>query len=129
MTTFPELFAEVTAGGAGFGHRQHVELTYLAITRVGPEQAKALVTEGIRQTATDAGVPGTFHVTMTVAWLELVGHHVAQEPGASFDELVAHNPPLLDKALLSRFYDETTLRSDAARATWTEPDRAPFPWA
>lgn len=128
MTTFDQLMSEVTPGGHGFGHRQHVQLTYLAITRVGLEPARALVADGIRETATAAGVPQKFHATMTGAWLELVGHHVTEEPGASFEELVSHNPALLDKALLSRFYEDTTLASDAARAAWTEPDRAPFPW-
>ena len=32
-STFDELFAEVTASGGRFGHREHVHLTWLAVRR------------------------------------------------------------------------------------------------
>ncbi|WP_201776190.1 hypothetical protein [Streptacidiphilus melanogenes] len=127
---FRALMAEVTADGQRFGHRQHVELTWLAVRRHGASHAAELVGEGIRRTATAAGAPQKFHVTMTRAWVELVAHHLTADAGPSddFDTFAARHPELLDKALLSRFYRPETLAGAAARVTWVAPDLAPFPW-
>ncbi|WP_201776829.1 hypothetical protein [Streptacidiphilus anmyonensis] len=133
---FRQLMAEVMADAERFGHRQHVQLTWLAVRRHGASQAVELVGEGIRRTATAAGAPQKFHVTMTRAWVELVAHHLAADDGANparaagadFDAFAARHPELLDKALLSRFYTPQTLAADTSRTTWIEPDLAPFPW-
>ncbi|MEY9875155.1 2'-5' RNA ligase [Streptacidiphilus sp. MAP12-33] len=130
---FQELMSEVMAGADRFGHRQHVQLTWLAVRRHGAEQAAGLVGDGISRTATAAGAPQKFHVTMTRAWADLVAHHVAADSrgdGApdDFDAFAARHPDLLDKTLLDRFYAPSTLATDAARTDWVEPDLAPFPW-
>jgi hypothetical protein len=130
---FRELMGEVMAGADRFGHRQHVQLTWLAVRRHGASQAADLVGEGILRTATAAGAPRKFHVTMTRAWVELVAHHIAADgaPGDAsrdFDAFAERHPELLDKTLLSRFYRPETLASDTARTSWVEPDLAPFPW-
>ncbi|MEV0587444.1 hypothetical protein [Nonomuraea sp. NPDC050310] len=126
MTAFDELMAEVMRGAARFGHREHVHLTWLAVRRCGTEAAVGLVSDGIRQTARYAGAPQKYHATMSRAWVELVGYHVAE--GEEFAEFVGRNPALLDKRLLGRFYRSTTLAAPRARSGWVEPDLAPFPW-
>ncbi|WP_414170467.1 hypothetical protein ACMATS_36555 [Streptoverticillium reticulum] len=63
---------------------------------------------------------------MSRAWVELVGHHVADEE--DFETFAARHPQLLDTTLLGRFYRPQTLAGDAARAGWVEPDPVPFPW-
>jgi hypothetical protein len=107
-----------------------VQLTWLAVRRHGATTAADLVGEGIRATATAAGAPQKFHVTMTRAWVELVAHHLAAAEAApeAFDAFARSNPDLLDRTLLSRFYRPETLAGDAARTGWIEPDLAPFPW-
>ena len=129
-TPFDELMAEVMAGAARFGHRQHVQLTWLAVRRYGTAMAISLVSEGIQQTVRYAGAPQKYHATVSRAWVELVGHHVGEpEPGDDeFGTFVSHNPALLDKRLLTRFYRSSTLASPEARTGWVEPDLAPFPW-
>jgi hypothetical protein len=129
-TPFDELMREVMAGAARFGHRQHVHLTWLAVRRYGPASAITLVSEGIQQTARYAGAPQKYHVTVSRAWVELVGHHAVQ-PGPDendFASFIGRNPALLDKRLLARFYRSATLASQQARSGWVEPDLAPFPW-
>jgi hypothetical protein len=129
MTTqFQALMQEVMADTDRFGHRQHVQLTWLAVRRVGADEAVDLVSTGIRETATYAGRPQKYHATVSRAWVELVAHHVQELPDAGFDEYVAHNPALLDKRLLTRFYSSRTLASGPARTGWVDPDVAPFPW-
>jgi hypothetical protein len=65
---------------------------------------------------------------MSRAWVELIGYHVAEREVDDFDAFLAHNPALLDKRLLLRFYEPATLSSATARSGWVEPDRA-FPAA
>jgi hypothetical protein len=126
--TFDELMAEVLAGAHRFGHREHVQLTWLAVRRCGVPAAIGLVSAGIQSTARYAGAPQKYHATVSRAWVELVGHHAAERDDRDFAEFAEHHSALLDKRLLTRFYRPATLASPAARAGWVEPDRAPFPW-
>jgi hypothetical protein len=150
---FDTLMTEVLAGSGGrFGHRQHVQLTWLAVRRYGMPAAIRLVSDGIRRTARYAGAPQKYHETISRAWVELVAHHAIGHPArgtghkaggtgparstghpagqeADFATFAAASPLLLDKRLLTRFYRPATLAAPAARTSWVEPDRAPFPWA
>jgi hypothetical protein len=125
---FDELMDEVMASAGSFGHRQHVHLTWLAVRRAGMPAAVALVSEGIQRTARYAGAPQKYHVTVSRAWVELVAHHAAEHSAADFTAFAEHNPELLDKRLLSRFYRSATLAGGEARTGWVEPDLSPFPW-
>jgi hypothetical protein len=127
-STFDELFAEVTASGGRFGHREHVHLTWLAVRRCGMPAAVDLVNRGIQRTARYAGAPQKYHATVSRAWVELVAYHVAELAGGNFDTFANHHPALLDKRLLSRFYRSSTLAGARAKAGWVEPDLASFPW-
>ncbi|GAA1656379.1 hypothetical protein GCM10009765_02200 [Fodinicola feengrottensis] len=128
MTTFPDLMNEVLADAPRFGHREHVHLTWLAVRRCGVPAAIDLVSDGIQRTARYAGAPRKYHVTVSRAWVELVGHHVTETAETDFDAFVRHHSALLDKRLLTRFYRSTTLAGEAARTGWVGPDLAPFPW-
>jgi hypothetical protein len=125
---FTTLMREVMAISDRFGHRQHVHLTWLAVRRYGQAPAITLVSDGIQRTARYAGAPQKYNATMSRAWAELIGHHVAENDAADFGTFASQNPALLDKRLLTRFYRPTTLASTAARTGWVEPDLAPFPW-
>jgi hypothetical protein len=120
--------AEVMTSADTFGHRQHVHLTWLAVHHAGMPAAVSLVSEGIRRTARYAGAPQKYHVTVSRAWVELVAHHLAEDPAPDFTTFARRNPELLDKRLLTRFYRSTTLAGSRARTGWVEPDLAPFPW-
>ncbi|WP_216901936.1 hypothetical protein [Nocardia alni] len=125
---YTDLLTEVTADAGRFGHRQHLHLTYLAVRRYGTPRAIELVSDGIQRTARYQGAPRKYHTTVSRAWVELVGHHVIDTTADDFDTFIDHNPALLDKRLLTRFYRTTTLASPAARTGWVEPDLTPFPW-
>ncbi|MGW1195445.1 hypothetical protein ACWD4B_06235 [Streptomyces sp. NPDC002536] len=128
-TEFTELMHEAMTGADRFGHCQHVRLTWLAVRTYGTAAAVDLVSDGIRHTAAAAGAPEKFHATMSRAWVELVGHHAADEDNeGDFETFAARHPQLLDATLLGRFYRPQTLAGDAARAGWVEPDLVPFPW-
>ena len=124
---FDGLMSQVMTGAAHFGHRQHVHLSWLAVRRYGASDACHLVSAGIQRTARYAGAPQKYHSTMSRAWIELIAYHVAEHDIADFDEFDERNPALLDKRLLLRFYEPSTLASPAARTGWVDPDRAAFP--
>jgi hypothetical protein len=127
--SFQALFDEVMADAERFGHRQHVRLTWLAVRRYGTDEAVAVVSDGIQQTARYAGAPQKYHATVSRAWVEAVGFHIGEHPGDEFDAFAEANPGLMDKRLLSRFYSSALLASPEARSGWVEPDRRPFPWS
>lgn len=127
-TTFEQLMTAARAPGAGFDHRAHVHLTWLAVRGAGMPAAIGLVSDGLQRTTRYAGVPQKYHATVSRAWVELVAHHAFAHPAADFAEFASRNPALLDKRLLSRFYRSATLASPRARTGWVEPDEAPFPW-
>jgi hypothetical protein len=124
---FASLMAEVMATSERFGHRQHVHLTWLAVRRYGARAAIDLVSDGIRRTATYAGAPQKYHSTVSRAWVEIIGHHVADQPDLPFDAWVDRYPAVLDKRLLTRHWRSSTLASDEARSGWVEPDLVPLP--
>jgi hypothetical protein len=121
VTAFEALLAEATAGAGRFGHREHVRLTWLAVTRFGVAAAVDLVGGGIERVA-----PGKYHATLTRAWVEVVGRHVAEAADPDFDAFLARCPDLLDKRLLDRHYRPATLAAAAARTGWVPPDLRPL---
>ncbi|GAB2512724.1 hypothetical protein [Nocardia heshunensis] len=125
---FDEMMAEVMAEAERFGHRQHVHLTWLAVRRCGVAAAIELVSNGIQRTARYAGAPQKYHVTVSRAWVELVGHHAFESGEDEFAAFAEHHRALLDKRLLMRFYRPGTLALPQARNGWVEPDLTDFPW-
>ena len=119
---------EVMADADHFGHRQHIHLTWLAVRRYGTTAAVELVSDGIQRTARYAGAPQKYNATVSRAWVELVGHHAAEQPTRDFTDFIERHRALLDKRLLTRFYRATTLADAQARTGWVDPDLAPFPW-
>ncbi|MFG3258794.1 hypothetical protein [Streptomyces sp. NPDC048172] len=123
-----ELAAEAVSDSPRFDHRAHLRLTWLAVHRVGMPSAVGVVSDVLRRTARYAGAPQKYHATVSRAWVELVAHHVAEEPRLGFAAFVDRNPALRDKRLLTRFYRPATLAAPEARTAWVTPDLTPFPW-
>lgn len=124
------IMAEITEGGQRFGHRQHIQLAFIAGRRHGAAAVADLMREWLGQIAAAHGAPHKYHETMTVAWARLVAYHVATDPELTdFDGFADRYPALLDKTLLWRHYTPTLLGSDAARKAWVPPDLTPFPAA
>jgi hypothetical protein len=122
------IMAEISDGGQRFGHRQHVQLAFVAARRHGAAATSDVMREWIKQIAAAHGAPERYHETITVAWAKLVAHHVAEDPAlSSFDAFVGANPALLDKTLLTRHYSPSVLGSATAKAAWVAPDLAALP--
>jgi hypothetical protein len=100
--------------GPAFPHERHVRVAWGLSQRYAHDEALARLSEGIRDIAERAGVPGKHHETMTRAWFELV---------AQAESLDMHRE-LLDRSLLARYYSPERL--EAGRHQWVEPDLAPL---
>ena len=120
MDTFEELMGEVLSTADRFGHREHVRLTWLAVRRCGTAAAVDLVSNGIQQTARYAGAPQKYNATVSRAWVELTAYHMNEAPDETFDELLERNPGLLNKRLLTHFYEP---------APSPQPRHAPAGWS
>jgi hypothetical protein len=111
----------------GFGHREHLELTwnYLGMYEIGGAHQTAAC--AIRHVANLHGVPDRYHATITRSWVHLVAIHRQASEARSFDEFIAHNPRLLDRHLLERHYSRELIASSEARTRWVEPDIRQLP--
>jgi hypothetical protein len=125
MLTDEELIAGFEAASlAAFPHADHVRLTILYLARHGRDETQKRLFEGLQRFATAKGVPEKFHVTMTIAWLDLVDDARRRHPGAAdASALVTACPELLNRDALLRFYSPERLSSDEARQRWVPPDR------
>jgi hypothetical protein len=122
-----QVLHEILARGEGFGHRQHVELTWRYVEMRGPAGAADAVAAAIRELAAANGQPAKYHETMTRSWARCVAVHAERWPAPTAPEFIDRNPELLDPALLSHFYSSALLGSDAARARWVAPDLRDLP--
>lgn len=123
-----DIMAEITADEQRFGHRQHIQLAFIAGRRHGAAAISDLMRVWIKQIAAAHGAPHKYHETITVAWARLVAHHVAGDPELhSFEAFVERHPALLDKTLLAKHYSPTALDSAAARTGWLPPDLLALP--
>lgn len=111
----------------GFGHQQHLELTWRYLHLYEPDEAQRAVARTIRQVASAHGAPGKYHETITRCWVHLVALHRAQSDAESFDEFIAENRGLLDRHLLDAHYSPELISSTRARTRWTEPDLRDLP--
>jgi hypothetical protein len=120
----------ITGSGGEFRHRQHINLAFYAVRRYGMPAAVGMICGWIQQIAAYERAPQKYHHTVSRAWVELVAHHVAADPGcADFEVFAERNAALLDKRLLGRHYRSSTLAAGPARHGWVEPDLLPFPWS
>jgi hypothetical protein len=124
------IWPEITGADEDFGHRQHINLAFLAVRRYGMPEAITRICDWIQHIAAYARAPQKYHYTVSRAWVEIVAYHIEADPGcADFGTFAVRHSGLLDKRLLSRHYRSSTLAAPTARHGWVEPDLLPFPWS
>jgi len=109
-----------------FPHEEHLHVVFAQSGRADLPATVAFLRDGIRRMAAANGNPGAYHETRTVAWVRLVVAARAGFTGAFAEFLDAH-PELRRRDLLDEYYSPELLNSDAARAAFADPDRAPLP--
>jgi len=121
-----ERFARGELDPGSFPHREHVRLGFEMLQRHDFADAAHRYSCALRAMAAKAGRPGTFHQTVTIAFLALIGERLqGVAAGADFAAFARANPDLMDKSALARWYRPERLMTEAARRTFLLPDRAP----
>jgi hypothetical protein len=119
-------FEATTIDRTAFHHREHLYVAWCYLRAMPLEDALARYVRHLRQLAISLGAPQKFHATMTWAYLVLLREAMDQSPDASFDELLAKHPGLVDRrrGALDAYYERAQLDSDEARRRFVLPRRA-----
>jgi hypothetical protein len=119
-------FETATIDPARFHHREHLRVAWCYLSALPVEDALARYVHHLRRLTIALGAADKFHATMTWAYVVLLNDAMARAPEASFDELLATNPALLDHraGALYEHYDRAQLGSDDARRRFVLPRRA-----
>ena len=111
-----------------FGHRDHVRVAWLLLSRHGAAAGSDTFAAGLRRFAAAHDVADRYHETLTQFWLRLVAHAMGERPELDDpDVFVKAFPALLDKSLPERHWSRELLWSDAARRAFVEPDLLALP--
>jgi len=120
-------FEALAIAPAEFRHREHVRLAYAMLRGADFGDAAVRFRRALRRFADAAGAHGTYHETLTWAYLALVAQRMAEDPlAATSHELVARHPDLVDhrRGAVARYYDVAAITaSPLARAVFVLPER------
>lgn len=111
-----------------FPHEEHLHVVFVKSARAAPDETLAFMRAGIRAMAAAGGDPAKYHETRTTAWVGLIV--VARSGfGGTFDKFLIAHPELVRRDLLSDYYSDEVLTSDAARAGFVAADLRSLPTA
>jgi hypothetical protein len=114
-----------------WNHRAHVRVAFLYAFQHQFDQALERMRVGLRALNAAHQVPNLpdrgYNETITVAFLRLIYAACHNGQFSSSADFCDHNPDLLDKTALLRFYSRECLSSPQAKTTFVEPDLAPLP--
>ena len=107
---------------AAFPHREHVRMGYEMLRRYDFAAAAYHYSCGLRVMTARAGRPEAFHQTTTIAFLSLIAERLAlgAKP-ADFTAFERDHPDLMDKSVLTQWYQPERLALAAARQTFLLP--------
>jgi hypothetical protein len=119
-----ERFLRGELDAASFPHREHVRMGFELLGRHDFPETVLHFSRALRAMAARAGRPEAFHQTVTVAFLALIAERMAGGRWDDFVSFARHNPDLIDKRALARWYRPERLASVVARRTFILPDPA-----
>lgn len=113
-----------------FHHADHVRLAYAYLSRLPVLEALEKFAAALRRYAAARGKVKLYHETITYAYFFLIRERMtraATENCSSndWDDFARRNPDLFvwKGGILHRYYHESTLQSDLARAVFVLPDK------
>jgi hypothetical protein len=127
-------FRVVTLPKREWTHAAHLAVGTWHVSTFGEAGSLVRLRRGITTLNTSHGTPNTdtrgYHETITAAYVTLIARVVAsfgtERPAAEVARAVLGGSLARRDALLA-YYTPDALFSVAARHSWVEPDRAPFP--
>jgi len=108
-----------------FHHADHVRLAFAYLSENRPLQALEKFTAALKRFAAARRKPQLYHETITHAYFFLIRDRMARTTPQNWEDFAASNMDLLQwkGGVLSRYYDEATLKSDLAREVFLFPDK------
>ena len=120
-----ERFESGAISAESFHHADHVHLAFAYLCEYPVFEALQRFCVALKRFAEKLGKSQLYHETITCAYLLLINERMSREPCNDWDAFAASNPDLLmwKGGILSRYYEETTLKSDFARRVFVLPDK------
>jgi len=110
---------------SNFHHADHVRLAFAYLCQFPPLDALDRFTAALKHYAAALSKANLYHETITHAYFFLIRERMARTSTLDWDEFIAANRDLLawKNGILSRYYEDATLRSELARAVFLFPDK------
>jgi hypothetical protein len=108
-----------------FHHADHVRLAFAYLCRYPVLQALEKFASALKRFAAARGKTQLYNETITCAYLFLICERMARCEGVGWEEFARDNSDLLiwKDGILSRYYQEETLKSELARHVFVLPDK------
>jgi hypothetical protein len=108
-----------------FHHADHVRLAFAYLGKYPVLQALDKFAMALKRFATARGKTQLYNETITHAYFFLIRERMARCEGAGWEEFARLNADLLiwKGGILSRYYQEATLKSELARNVFVFPDK------
>jgi len=108
-----------------FRHADHVHLAFAYLCQYPILQALEKFATALKRFAEARGKPQLYHETITYSYFFLIRERMARCGGVEWEDFALRNPDLLTwkDGILTRYYHESTLKSDLARTVFVFPDR------
>lgn len=122
-----ESFESGAVPESGFHHADHVRLAFAYLRNYPVLSALEKFSAALKHFAARHGKTQLYNETITCAYIFLIAERIARSGAEQLDwDLFAEeNPDLLvwKGGILTRYYEEATLKSDLARRTFLFPDK------
>jgi hypothetical protein len=108
-----------------FHHGDHVRLAFAYLKEFPPHAALARFANALKRYAASRNRSQLYHETITHAYFFLIRERMARSGIVQWDDFARQNPDLLQwkPGILDRYYRDSTLQSDLARAVFLFPDK------
>jgi hypothetical protein len=109
-----------------FHHADHVRLAYAYLSEYSVLVALEKFSTALKRFAAARGKTQLYHETITCAYLFLIHERMARLESGEWQAFAAQNSDLFTwkDGKLSRYYCESTLKSDLARSVFILPDKS-----
>jgi len=111
--------------GDSFHHADHIRLAFAYLSEYPVLEALDRFSNALQRFAAARGKTQLYHETITHAYFFLIRERMARSADSGWNEFARDNPDLFiwKNGILTRYYSETTLQSDLARAVFLFPDK------
>lgn len=123
-----ESFESCAVPPAEFDHGAHLAVALWYLSRMTPAEATERMRAGLHRYTTHNNAQANYNETLTLFWLKLVRHFLAQTDAAlplaeRANELLA---AYSDSKLAFEYYSRELIQTPEAKASWIEPDLKPL---